>query len=185
MKISKLKQQFLAAFPVIGPHSNIEAELMLAGTKPIAQYGLFDLPPNAPVQFKKEVHDRLRLDRAVADGLLVSTDRTFEFEEGYPVTFRFFAQPENEQEMIEYADGYETAETHTKDYGRYLGYRRRDIALFRLNCSLPDIISRKLIDLNAPFQRAHLRQQLESAGIENPSQYMRDLFETLENDSPT
>lgn len=52
MDIQSLKRSFLATLPVIGPQHNIEAELLLAGIKPI---GYFDVCPEnieqTPVYF--------------------------------------------------------------------------------------------------------------------------------------
>ena len=180
MKLHSLTEKFLAAFPVIGPHADIEGELMLAGQKPIALFDVFTPHPNDDFERKKMCYDRLRMDQAVTNGTLVSADREITQEDGESFTMRFFAQPEKEQEMLEFADGYNSGAGLTKSHGAYLGYRKRDICLFRATSILPEPIEKSLINLNTIFQRAYSDKQLKNAGIEEPNAYFEELKEQLE-----
>lgn len=70
-----MRRSFLSAFPVIGPHADIEMELMLAGKKPITW--TFVAPDDATcddIRMQKAHRDRKLLDRAVTQGKLISVD---------------------------------------------------------------------------------------------------------------
>lgn len=168
----------MAAFPVVGPHADIEAELMLAGGKPLMWMpvapddAVFDDP-----YLQREHEGRKRLDKAVEDGKLISIDVEHALPdnpENIKVT-RHYAQPENE-EKLERVVAFnkqafsfnDVSDVHLdQDIGHYLGYRRRDILFFSHVVSsdfVPASIASALVKLNAPFQQARREQLLLDSG---------------------
>ncbi len=179
--LSRLKEHFYAAMPVIGPHAGIDAELMLAGKKPICILPVFEYNPNEEFIYKKRNYDRLRLDKAVEEGQLVSTDRFIQGgDQRNDFTMRFYAQPHKEQEMKEFADNYLNFEKLKKDHGRYLGYRRRDVMLWYAPSSLPSRIINPIYALSRQFKTAHRNTLLRNAGIEDPDQYCQRMEDKLD-----
>jgi hypothetical protein len=147
-----LKNAFNAVagnLPVIGPHAGIEAELLLAGKKPL---GWTSVDPDNMVfndpQMQAEHEGRKKLDEAVRQGKLVSADvvvHTANDEKGNrvnletPWLFRHYCQPGNEenlQRIVAFntkAFNFEEPDyalLEGKDIGEYLGYRSKDINLW-------------------------------------------------------
>ena len=179
MSFSWLKRQFFATFPVVGPHTHIESDLMLAGKKPLTWvYVARDDEPETI-----ESRGRKRLDEAVTDGRLLAVDvvqRYSDDPENVSV-FRHYAQLDQEENLKRVAtfnkcafnqedcSEAEAALDAGKDFGDYLGYRKRDILFFNyvINSGwLPDRVKMGLIRLNSVCQN-HLRDQLlEDAGYD-------------------
>ncbi len=115
---SKFARAILSQLPVVAPHADIEAELLLSGQKPIgfvslypddyrpveSDFGLLDeeatkkLRDNLNrVYYEIEMH--ARLDEQVAKGNLKSVDVLYKNPDGSPLVNRFYCQPEREDEM--------------------------------------------------------------------------------------
>jgi uncharacterized protein YuzE len=177
MKFNKLTRNFLAAFPVLGPHESIECELMLAGTKPVAWLEV--LPDYLTFQnskAQKRHNDRKILDRTVAEGRLLTTDIQYinaEDPDRTVITIRFYCQLRKENDMkkavaieleaIRKICGLEIMnDERESDNGHYFGYRKRDIIfydkLFRWN--LPELVFK----LNKIFRHAYQDKILEESG---------------------
>lgn len=140
--------------PVIGPTDNhLEAELMLAGKKPLSwivvpdpHADLSGYQPWARADYERRMEYIRRLDQAVAEGRLKSVDviadrgrrdpydLNSEIIETPPMIFRHYCQPGNEDMMLRMAaynqkmfnfeePGFEL----DHDEGVELGYRKRDI----------------------------------------------------------
>lgn len=178
MSLKSLKEKFLSALPVIGPHADIEADLMLAGKKPLMWTFVapdemhFDDP-----RMQKQHEDRKRLDQAVKEGKLIALDITRD-NAGHPDSinvFRHYAQPEEEDKLkrivafnektFNFQDYSEV--NLDKDIGHYLGYRRRDILFFNNTIGspyLPEAAKRWIVGLNESAQRAYRTRLLEECG---------------------
>ena len=195
--LSKLKRNILAAFPVVGPHADIEAELMLSGKKPLTwlhiPYPDWEIPKNVPITSDndwrevKEAHGTIELDKAVSKEKLISEDVAItkfpNLNEPPPHTpiVRHYAQidqsenlsliasinrsffnfQEPDEAILEAAIG--------KDFGDYLGYRRRDILFFNKvinNPYLPRPMAQALIELNSYSQAALREKLLEESGYD-------------------
>jgi hypothetical protein len=177
--LKSLKQAFLAACPVIGPHAGIEVDLMLAGKKPLTWIPVFSDQANfADWRVMKMHEDRLRLDAAVEQGLLIAKDVTAfagDPEKAFPV--RHYALP-SEKRRLEMLVAFNQCAMNDQDVsqadlkedvGRYLGYRRRDVLFFNHIVNSPFIpgpIKTWIIDANAPCQRARRDQLLREAGVD-------------------
>lgn len=196
--ISKIKRDFLASLPVIGPHVSIEAELMLAGTKPITMYPIFECDTQTDnLSLLKEAQDLKKLNEAAANGQLRTLD-TKSIKPPNPdapsFKLRYFCQPEEEEtmQMMVRAENTRDFSELKKDFGRYLGYRKRDVAFFHAKRalansfpSLTEQIHVTLNNINAPCQVALGRKLLEEAGIPNPDEYLADIFKDLKPEEPS
>jgi len=140
---------------VIGPHFGIEAELLLAGKKPLGWLGsgvypdelVFDDPA-----LQAEHEGRKKLDEAVRQGKLKSMDIIVhkarvnpydvdsEFQElSKPEIVRHYCQPGKEKDMETMVAYNEKAfngeeppvDLLQKDIGTYLGYRDKDVKLWQ------------------------------------------------------
>tara|TARA_R110002124_G_scaffold73157_11_gene196239 strand:- start:1580 stop:2236 length:657 start_codon:yes stop_codon:yes gene_type:complete len=168
MSIQSIKSRFLASFPVIGPHADIEADLMLAGKKPITW--VFVAPDEARFddpRMQRQHEGRKRLDKAVEEGRLIAIDVEQRYDEHpeYVGVYRHYAQPENEEKLKQVVafnkqafNGRDVSQVELdKDMGHYLGYRRRDIFFFNnvINAPLlPEGLRDVIIRFNAPCQQA-------------------------------
>lgn len=166
--MQSIKSRFLASFPVIGPHADIEADLMLAGKKPITW--VFVAPDEAKFddpRMQRQHEGRKRLDRAVEEGRLIAIDVEQRYDEHpeYVGVYRHYAQPENEEKLKQVVafnkqafNGRDVSQVELdKDMGHYLGYRRRDIFFFNnvINAPLlPEGLRDVIIRFNAPCQQA-------------------------------
>jgi hypothetical protein len=180
MILKKLKQKFLAAMPVIGPHAHIEAELMLAGKKPLTW--VIAAPDETVYQdpyMQKDHEGRKLLDQAVREGKLIAKDVEFHRpnEPQYRFTARHYAQPDQKENLdlvtafnekafnfLDYSDV-----NLDKDLGHYVGYKKRDIFFFNHITNsglLPPSIVNKIIDLNASCQAARRNAYLQEAGYD-------------------
>jgi hypothetical protein len=188
MDIKSIKRSFLAAFPVVGPHANIEAELMLAGKKPITwAFVASDEVILRGLGAQKKQQGRKLLDRAVADGKLIAVDVECPYPEHpeYVAIFRHYAQLGQEENLARVSECNRRAFNRLglsevplgKDMGYYLGYRKRDILFFNyvVNSNLlPMFIKRGIIGLHSPCQRARREELLLEAGYD--LQAWRDSF---------
>lgn len=178
-----LKRSFLAAFPVIGPHADIEAELMLAGRKPLTWLNIVpDEFKDSSPRAKKMHRDIKLLDKAVAEGKLLSIDVKLP-SPGDANIIRHYAQPEQEEslklmsefnrqiwncddtsklDLDKLADN--IGMDKNKGFGEYLGYKKRDILFFKYTTSMPKFISNALINLNASCQQARVEKSLIETG---------------------
>ncbi|WP_421896394.1 hypothetical protein [Marinoscillum sp.] len=193
--LKSLKNKLLAAFPIIGPHADIEAEMMLAGKKPVTW--MFVMPDDGKprdIRIKLEQEGRKKLDQAVKEGKLVSID----VEQRHPqapngkLIFRHYAQKGNEKSLKristfnkEAFNGLEHTVQLDKDIGYYLGYRKRDIFFFNhvINSSyVPSQWKVKMINMNSYCQRAFQETQLEKAGynLKEWDEYIREIESTLD-----
>lgn len=183
MNLKSLKRKFLATLPVIGPHANIEAEMMLAGKKPITwMHAMKENEHTEDIRLKIEQRGRKLLDKAVESGQLIAID-VKQLNPNHPnggMVFRHYAQPDNE-EKLKLIAAYNTAAFNgkepsqelekalDKDFGHYLGYRKRDILFFNniINSRhVPNVIKDKILDLNVRSQKAYRDTQLEKAGYD-------------------
>lgn len=183
MKLSTLKRDFLATFPAIGSHYEIEAELLLAGIKPVGWFEITDEIPSHPI-FQKRHADRLKLDEAVKAGKLSSTDIN-NSQAGY--WQRLYCQPGLEEQMHLVAKT-EKGEIPASlyEHGRRMGYRRRDAFYFEATFprfkseALSKIWSQLRLAINKPVMQAHRNALLEAAGVNNPDTYLDDIYKSLE-----
>ena len=173
-----IKTRFLSEFPVIGPYTDIEADLMLAGKKPLTW--TLVVPEDClheGIGTLIEHEGRKRLDKAVEEGRLISRDVEVKHPDSpaEPMIFRHYAQPDKKDSLKQMAD-FNTAAFNFKDVsrihldksiGEHLGYRKRDRFLFENvinNPLLPDKIKDFLIDMNAACQQALREKLLHDAG---------------------
>lgn len=168
MRLSFLKESFLAAMPVIGPHAHIESELMLAGEKPLTWIFVFpDTADFSHPEVKNIYKAQKKLDQAVLEGRLISQDvEQRDPENSAPANIiRHYAQPKNREDLKKVAAFNSKAFNREdlsdvmldKDLGHYLGYRKRDIYFFNYivnSAVLPDALVTSLIEMNAPCQKA-------------------------------
>lgn len=181
ISFGSLRRKFMAQFPVIGPHANIECELMLANMKPLALLPVFDFSgtEEIPAHLKKCHSDRIRLDQAAEDGRLLS--ETFCYhpnkDENQPLqTVRIYGQKEHQADFEEFTNHYRAVITATseeeedaayglltKEWGEYLGYRKRDQLFFNLSTTYTPNFHTHLVRMNAPFQSAYLTEMRNAA----------------------
>lgn len=181
---SKLKRHFLATFPVLGPHMGIEAELLLAGIKPIGLYNIWPEGTIFPVKNKPEAlehklmwlknfTDIEKLDQAVQKSTLMcgGIEQYPDQEQNPSLVEVFYYQPNINLEKA----------INELSPGQYLGYRKRDQFLFE-NCynNMPLPIKQAVSKLNKTSQYAYQCLQLEQCGIKNPEQYLRDQKQELQ-----
>jgi hypothetical protein len=173
--LGKLKRDFLAALPVIGPHADIEAELLLAGIKPVGWLWIYpDDETFKNWRMRKEQRDRKILDRAVAEGKLKSIDTV---RDNIPVR-RFYCQPGREEDMqwvkaIE--DGDENAARDCKkEWNELYGYRKRDVLFYNYYFRFPEQLGSLMRQMNANAQMYHREKLLEECGID-PAQWVEQL----------
>lgn len=174
--MKNLKQAFFKALPVIGPHNYIEAELLLAGIKPI---GVFDVYSQQQRQtkplFEKLALDQLKLDKAVKNGLLSSL--AIEDEYGQR---KYYCQKGLEPEMQELCDVVRQKQKPFLRIAELLGYRKRDAYLFNTTFKL----STKFLEVrNKLLEPAHQALQynlLAQAGIRHPKTYLEQSFSEIE-----
>jgi hypothetical protein len=175
-----MKRSFLALFPVVGPHADIEAELMLVGKKPIT----WSLVVPDDVTFKawrtqKEHQDRKLLDQAVAEGKLIAVDVEMRHPDQHITIFRHYAQLGQEENLRRVSEFNKHAfnSDHLpevdldKDIGHYLGYKKRDILFFNNFNLLPNFITRAIINLNSLCQQARREKLLIEAGYDLQAWY--------------
>lgn len=179
--ITSLKRAFLSAFPVIGPHHCIEAELMLAGKKKITWFPVaHDDVVFEDYEFQKLHDDRKILDIAVAEGKLISVDVN-KYDSNYPEPISIMrhytqlGQEENLKMISEFnkhafgfADSSEAKVKLDKDMGYYLSYRKRDILFFNFveNGLVPSFITKAILNLNSSCQAALREKLLLEAGYD-------------------
>ena len=161
MSLHDLKNLLLSQLPVIGPHSDIEGQLLLNGTKPMGWIDL--LPPTADPGFgsnRKKLELQKQLDQAVEDGRLKSADVVVRLRgadgkpgAGPPCTFRHYCQPGNESDMEKMVvfnqkafSGEQPDANLEKSFGDYLGYRKRDQMLFAAVMKYGRHLPRTLMD---------------------------------------
>jgi hypothetical protein len=170
----------LAQFPVIGPHGNAEteAELLLSGKKPMGWIAVVpdNVDPFAP-EIRRMIAMEAKLDEAVREGRLKAVDVVVKQTPpggGAPLeyTTRHYAQPGFEKDMETVAaynrklwNGEKPEMPLDKRFGDYLGYRKRDQALFEGLQKYRPYLPRSLVDmiygLNRHYiQPAYLEQQL-------------------------
>ncbi len=177
MNLKSLRNKFLSQLPVVGPHADIEAELMLAGLKPITWTVV--VPEDKHIEdlrIKIRHEGRKRLDEAVKEGKLIAIDveQALPQDPGNLTIIRHYAQPENEDKLKRIAafntnafNGEPSSIDLGVDMGYHLGYRKRDILFFNwiINSRLlPDKLKEKIIDINRYSQIALRERLLEQAG---------------------
>lgn len=189
-------QNALSRLPVIGPHADIEAELLLGGVKPLGLLNVWSLNeiPAGHLPWIKEYLDVRKLDKAVDEGRLISYDVQIKSSTGDTGRIiRHYAQPdqkENIERLVAYhtklwdESGEEPDESilGDKSFGQYLGYRRQDEIFFDLlqKANLPEKIDQFLRhDITSKWRNLYQDSLLRQAGIENPRQYWRETIETL------
>jgi len=188
MSLSSLKRAILAAFPVVGPHTGIESDLMLSGQKPLTW-----IYANSSDKLPETIESRAqkRLDEAVSQGKLIAMDVEQRYSDNLEdvAIFRHYAQPDQKRNLERVAafnrcafngEDCTEAEAHlNQDLGAYLGYRRRDILLFNyvINSSwLPKRAKMGLIRLNSYCQSARRDQLLLESG-----QNLKDWYDNVPN----
>lgn len=189
-------QNALSRLPVIGPHADIEAELLLGGVKPLGWLNVWSLDgiPAGYLPAIKQYLDVQKLDKAVHEERLISYDVQGKSPTGDVLyTVRHYAQPdqkENIERIVAYhtklwnGSGEEPDESilGDKSFGQYLGYRRQDEIFFDFlnSANLPKKIDEFLrCDLTSKWKTLYQDSLLRQAGIENPRQYWRETIETL------
>jgi len=133
----------LAARPgIIGPHGTQEADLLIAGVKPVGFISIIDEDPVAEDSVQKKfIDDVKRLDEEVTKGNLLSkTIRidNFKWPNGLTggLTVYLYCQPNKNEDMKLLADNHEKywkdgiEEDLPQDIGKYLGYTDKDVELF-------------------------------------------------------
>ncbi len=144
----------VGGLPVIDPHGGLEADLMLAGKKPLTYFPAWPdnrPPPPHSNQYAFGIYEATRkLDEAVRQGKLKSVDVSVT-REGETHIARHYCQPDKEKEMMFLAaynnkvfNDKKPDLTLQKDVGAYLGYRKRDIWLWRHFKYDPSKLSSKL-----------------------------------------
>ncbi len=164
---SKLKRDFLAAMPVIGPHSDIECELLLAGKKPVG-WVTTNNPrmPRDGWSAKKSLRDVKILDEAVANGKLKSTKLPIE-NDG---VVNFYCLPEYEELMnLTKRQMQRDAEADRSlehiSWHQILGYRRRDELFWSFYEKLPENFRYAILN-NSPSPWHLKGKLLRECGIE-------------------
>lgn len=165
-----------AQMPVIGPHAGIEPALLLSGHKPIGWVPVFtdpDIIPNLIGEPRREYEVQQQLDAAVAAGQLKSCDVEIR-DKSSDRTFvsRHYCQPQFEEEMQLLArvnqrlfNREQPDEALKKNFGEYLGYRKRDQMLWRILPDLPKPVADAIYKLNATMtQPAYQQHMLNKAG---------------------
>jgi hypothetical protein len=177
MDLKRLKRDFLAAFPVIGPHTWIEGEMMVSGKKPLTWMPVNPDDAQLPDRKWQKWHqDRKLCDHAVAEGKLIAKDIEIT-RDSHSLTFRHYARPGQEEALERVAkfnqkafNLQDTSEVDIgQDMGRLLGYRRRDVLFYNhiLHSGfLTDSMQNWLIRFNAPVQQAYQEKLLEEAGYD-------------------
>jgi hypothetical protein len=155
-----LVSKFFAQFPMVGPHSDIEGELLLNGTKPLGWISILPdtADPNHP-PFIKEREVQARLDAAVEEGRLSSKDVTYRLRgpDGKPgpreYVSRHYCQKGLEadlEKMVAFNqaafNGQRTDAKLDKSFGDYLGYRQRDQEFFKFTQDMGRHLPRTLMD---------------------------------------
>lgn len=133
---------------IIGPHGHQEADLLLAGRKPVGLLSIVDesryTTPEGREVGEKTRADIARLDIAVEDGKLlkqtvrIDSMRWPEIDDGSGPGFtcHFYAQPNKEHDLNVVRQFHENlwregdVEDLPQDIGKYLGYTDNDIALW-------------------------------------------------------
>lgn len=177
--LSKLKRDFTACLPVIAPHADIEAELLLAGIKPI---GFFvEIKPehaSDPQQAKRAI-DIAKLDDSVLLGHLKKTS----IKNHHGMIIHYYCQPESEDrmhilaaEMLRTNDPQEKDKTLRVDLGAELGYRLRDRLLWKAihSSNLVNWFNER-VHSNLDAKDAYQSKMLEKAGIPDADQYFDDI----------
>lgn len=99
---------FASKLPVIGPHADIETELMLAGTKPLTWVSVETQAPYAPTEKdikhaeeEQKAHLlRQKLDKDAAAGKCISADLELDIGSGErKQILRFYALPGQEEDL--------------------------------------------------------------------------------------
>jgi hypothetical protein len=125
---------------IMGPHADVEADLLIAGIKPVGYLAVIEEDPPDPL-FEDITEQIKRLDEEVNKGNLLSTGFTvenFTWPNGCSarVNAYFYCQPDKEAEMKIVSDNSEKYwrqgidEDLPEDSGKYLGYTDNDIELF-------------------------------------------------------
>lgn len=166
-----LKNRILAQLPNIGAHMGIEAELLLAGRKPLGWLPVpraledFEKREDLPQAFQKELRDFDRLQEAVARGTLIAADvvQKTPLPQGGVLqsTFRHYAQRNNAKNLHLAAAFNEKAfngQPVSRDMlkhsiGKMLGYRRRDRWLWNNLPVLPHALQDAVYRLNDTYVR--------------------------------
>lgn len=169
--LSNLRRHFLNAMPVIGPHADIEAELLLAGIKPVGFLFVFRDEEKEFLQdwrSKKLYRDVKILDQAVTQGKLKSMDMPLN---GSGI-LRYYCQPGKERLMKIAADGNAGDEEAQKlsSWHKILGYRRRDELFFNFCQRLPMSVRDAIVEFNANAQVTHREELLKQCKID-PDQW--------------
>lgn len=157
-RMARLKNLFnslAGQLPVIGPHANIEARLLLAGKKPLGwvlvepDELVFDNPSaQAEHEARKGLDEAVRAGKIIAEDVLVyrlSDANGVVRERSEPLNFRHYCQPGHEKDLEAVVAYNRKAFNHEepdgsllkKDFGEYLGYRKRDIKLWYSGTPLP------------------------------------------------
>ena len=189
MALDPLKRAFLSVFPVIGPHADIEAELLLAGKKPVASFVVDDFDDeqlsNLSQRSLKKHLDRLRLDDAVEFGKLISKDVKVNAPRPdlQDQILRYYALPHEKDNLEKITRSHESILSGQEDgapnadFGKIYGYRKRDTLLFNLiitNRHIPQATKMAIISMNANCQIA-LREQLLLDAGHDPEEWYESL----------
>jgi hypothetical protein len=152
---------------IIGPHAGYEADLMLAGVKPIAMLPFFtDDGMRMDPAVKKMWDDCAHLTEAATEGRLSTTELRIDERS----TLRFSCQPGLESDMFKLAKAHELfwagkdedalEVLGEKSIGAYLGYTKEDCDLFEKN-GLPILLRLPVISLL--YRRYNEQKRDESA----------------------
>jgi hypothetical protein len=129
--LKKAFNKVAAQIPVIGPHGGIEADLLLAGIKPVGCLTVWSDEDRRPLtredyiavaDEKEENRQRQKLDRMVEKGELVSVDLLLKQYEGQSdhvaTVFRAYGKPGSEADLQAIAAYHDT---YFKSFGREQG----------------------------------------------------------------
>ncbi|MGQ0527306.1 MAG: hypothetical protein ACT4OY_04660 [Alphaproteobacteria bacterium] len=170
--------------PVIGPHADIECELLLAGIKPAGWLTIGSREQAGDdFRLRKIVRDIPLLDQAVKEGKLISRDVSYKDVHSQEIfTIRHYAQPDKEKFLNILCRDHENLwndkeipeEISEEPYGTLLGYRQRDVYFFDITQRLPQSLSNWIITFNNISQIAYQRKLLTEAG-HDPDKFYENL----------
>ena len=167
--LSKIANRVFGTLPVIGTHMGIEAELLVAGLKPLGWLhvpGTGSLSDGTPVNEKfteKAYADQMLLNEAIKSGRLIFRDvikrEQINTDLSFESTVRLYAQPWNHENLNLMAEW--TSKTFNRepvtgeqpDDGKMLGYRKRDRLLWNYMHKFPRPFQHAIILLNDKITR--------------------------------
>lgn len=140
--------------PLVGPHAGYEAELLLAGKKPVGLFVDKTPPPEIIEDFSahmEKVRSDIRtLDKAVREGSLIKHSHSSIDQQRFTWMWHYYCQPDQVQQMLDLCELIAAANENrepnfkpTRQIGEYFGYTKADIRLFNAGgySSLPWLLS--------------------------------------------